>query len=286
MTDHPNGPEQRSESDRRLPYLPLYIDDYLAGTRELSYEEKGFYIELICMVWARKGGLPNSIDDLARRLRHDRRVVRRLLDALIEEGKLEIVGDEIINQRLMRLIGPRRRQINSGRVRGRVRAKSQESRAKVELKFGQDRAEVGSKSAQIGNPPPIKSETCAAPPYSTSTSTKKETPFPPFEERPPDGRRVEFSNGKLTLFNGLRSEWLEKFDGDAERLELGLTQAAAYVQPNSPRPLEAQVSAQLARQVSAKRDSDRRYADAAARNNAGAPGQRQRSDVRRQLDAI
>ncbi len=70
---------------------------------------------------------------------------------------------------------------------------------------------------------------------------------------------VSFTNGKLTLLNGCLSEWLAKFDGDEQRLDLALIQIAPYLQPNSNRPLHAQVAAQLARIVAEKRDRDNRY---------------------------
>lgn len=79
----------------------------------------------------------------------------------------------------------------------------------------------------------------------------------------PTHERVQFVNGRLTLFNGLKAFWLEKFDGDADRLDLALIQAAGFIQPHSTRPLEAQVSSQLARSAADKRDRDKRYAAAA-----------------------
>ena len=70
-------------------------------------------------------------------------------------------------------------------------------------------------------------------------------------------------NGKIKLHNGTRKIWLERFENDEARLGLALEQAAGYVQPNSGRPLEAQVSSQLAKQLADKTDRDKRYAAAA-----------------------
>ena len=50
---------------RRAPAFPLYADDFLAGTADMSAEEVGGYIRLLCHQWA-KGGLPNDPDRLAR----------------------------------------------------------------------------------------------------------------------------------------------------------------------------------------------------------------------------
>lgn len=84
------------------------------------------------------------------------------------------------------------------------------------------------------------------------------SPLPPENEK-----RIEWQNGRLVLFNGCRQFWLERFDGDARRLDLALAQAAGYIQPNDRlRPLEAQVGAQLARIAGDRHDKDRRYASA------------------------
>jgi len=78
------------------------------------------------------------------------------------------------------------------------------------------------------------------------------------------GARVSFDGLTVQLHGDLRATWLAKFDDDAERLELALIAAVPYLQPNSNRPLEAQVSAQLARSVADKRDRDKRAAARAA----------------------
>jgi hypothetical protein len=75
---------------------------------------------------------------------------------------------------------------------------------------------------------------------------------------------VLFEDGRITLVNGMRVTWLERFGGDAERLGLALEQAAGYIEPNSPRPLETQISSQLARIAGQRHDSDKRYSAAAA----------------------
>jgi hypothetical protein len=75
---------------------------------------------------------------------------------------------------------------------------------------------------------------------------------------------VLFEDGKITLVNGMRVTWLERFGGDEARLALALDQAAAYVQPYGTHSLETQVGSQLARIAGQKHDGDKRYAAAAA----------------------
>lgn len=50
---------------RRAPAFLLYVDDFLGGTSEMSAEEVGGYIRLLCHQWA-KGGLPNDPERLGR----------------------------------------------------------------------------------------------------------------------------------------------------------------------------------------------------------------------------
>jgi hypothetical protein len=83
-----------------------------------------------------------------------------------------------------------------------------------------------------------------------------------------EGEGAAFDGQKIELGGRLREFWLAKFDGDAERLELALIAAVPYVQPNSRQPIEAQVSAQLARSAADKRDRDKR---ATARASSGPP---------------
>lgn len=90
----------------------------------------------------------------------------------------------------------------------------------------------------------------------------------------------------MKLLNGLRAFWVEQFEGDAERLDLALIQVAGFVQPNSSRPLESQVSAQLARIVADKRDRDARYQRAASGKAAGPQKSRAPSKILAALEEI
>lgn len=85
---------------------------------------------------------------------------------------------------------------------------------------------------------------------------------------------VRFDGGKITLVNGTRTEWLAKFGNDAESLDLALLEIVERIQPNSNRPISAQVNAGLARIVRERRDRDRRYADAASRNSKSAASEK------------
>lgn len=85
--------------------------------------------------------------------------------------------------------------------------------------------------------------------------------------------RAWFEKGRLVLADDLRAFWLERFGGDADRLDLALTQAEGWIQPNNrSRSLETQLSSQLARIAADKRDRDARYAAAAQAKTARPSG--------------
>lgn len=97
----------------------------------------------------------------------------------------------------------------------------------------------------------------------------------------------EFADGKLRLVNGTRSRWLIEFGDDATRLDLAIDEAAAQVQPNSPKPIEVQVTAALARIASRRRDQAANYERAVAANKAAGSSGKVSSDraaIRRRLE--
>jgi uncharacterized protein YdaU (DUF1376 family) len=50
---------------RKAPAFQFYADDFLAGTSDMSAEEVGGYIRLLCHQWT-KGGIPNDEERVAR----------------------------------------------------------------------------------------------------------------------------------------------------------------------------------------------------------------------------
>jgi uncharacterized protein YdaU (DUF1376 family) len=53
------------EQKRKAPAFQFYADDFLAGTSDMSAEEVGGYIRLLCHQWT-KGGIPNDPDRAGR----------------------------------------------------------------------------------------------------------------------------------------------------------------------------------------------------------------------------
>lgn len=233
-----------------LPWYKKYPTDWRTGTWHLSYELRGFYSECLDAMWEMQGQLPKDVAKLAILLAGNPRSIRKLIPQLIAAGKLIETASGYYNPRMMADI------------------------------LGVDTCPIDGEFAPISKPiePELKpspisiasefTPNATEKPMITTREVRNQTPEPEKRESArdiDDGKRVEFVNGWLTLFGSARSFWLEQFEGDVARLELALTAAAPYVQPNGNRSLEVQVNAQLARQLADKRDRDKRYQSAAAK---------------------
>lgn len=73
-------------------YFNLYIDDFLGGVADLSAEERGVYITLICLMYDRDDGTMYDDDQRwAHRCNVSTRKYRLIKNKLLSEGKLIIV---------------------------------------------------------------------------------------------------------------------------------------------------------------------------------------------------
>lgn len=151
---HDNGGGSKAE---RTPFLKLYTADWAEGTVGMTFEQEGFYLRLLMLMWARKSMLPNDLDELAKYLRSDRRVIRRLLADLEALGKIVITETEIINQRMKAEIGTREKQVKSATSRANFRRTSATSPAKVWEKSGetQNAKQANSETYSATHDPPI-----------------------------------------------------------------------------------------------------------------------------------
>lgn len=94
----------------------------------------------------------------------------------------------------------------------------------------------------------------------------------PFFPQDPYAQVWRDEKGRLAMSAEYRSDWLARFGGDDARLDLAITQAEGYLQPNNrTKSLDVQLASQLARIVAEKRDRDSRYAAASASKPAIQP---------------
>ena len=99
-----------------------------------------------------------------------------------------------------------------------------------------------------------------------------------------DNHGVTFVEGRLTLVNGTRAFWLERFGGDAIALDLALIEAAGSLQRGSNAGLKVQVERKLANIARDTRDRDKRYERATGKGKAPSGAQAAKSPMRALLE--
>jgi uncharacterized protein YdaU (DUF1376 family) len=97
VSDGELAAEGWSVTNRREPFLPLFVGDFLGSTGEWSGEEQSLYLLLLAHQWA-VGSLPVEADKLARLCRWDRRAFLKCWDTV--KAKFTERDGRLFNQRL------------------------------------------------------------------------------------------------------------------------------------------------------------------------------------------
>lgn len=79
-------------------WIPLYVDDWLAGTADLTLEQEAAYLRVCLLIYSRGGPIPDNERWLAGACRVSTRRWRALRQALVDAGKITI-EDGLIRQR-------------------------------------------------------------------------------------------------------------------------------------------------------------------------------------------
>ncbi len=174
-----------------LPRLDFYPRDWFLGTRNLSREQRGIYIDLLAAMYARGGPLPYRPEELRALLGEKSvRVVIRVVNELIEKEKIQVVDGDLVNDRALREIeafrqrlelsarggNASKRRLNSRR--GEKRQHQDKPKAKRCLNSAKDSSELaeGFQSVQRirGDQPPAPSSP-PSPTLERAVSKEKET---------------------------------------------------------------------------------------------------------------
>ena len=303
VSGHNGGPPIVESDAIRMHFTKFNFQDFMSGVRGMKADEIGIYTLLIAAQYVRMSRLPDDDSWIALHIGVDIRIWKRIKKKLIGLGKIFCDGKSIWNSRTEREITT----FCAGQKARRDTATEREAKKRLSAEIDEiDDDKDGpypaakpqlSRSYRVANDDLSEKpnenneiETGLGPTRARSRSNIEEIERE--EERikqkndlaereknkaemaaalAPDLDRQDVSrddaSGELKLHNGVRSFWLEQFDQDERELTLGLKQAANYVQPNSYKPLQAQVEAQLAKQVRDRMDQDKRYAKAAKVNS-------------------
>ncbi len=94
----PKGPKQR------FPYFKFYPRDWLESTRGLTLEQRGAYIDLICILMEMEGHLVDDDKWIAHHMHVNARKWRSMKQGLVEHQKIAIQDGQIVNDRCLKEI--------------------------------------------------------------------------------------------------------------------------------------------------------------------------------------
>lgn len=113
-------------------------DAALAGMAMLTLEECGAYNLVLDLIYSREGNLPDDERTIARWIRCDVRVWRRIRSRLIELGKLYTHGGKLRNARSDKEMFAAQHLISSRANRSlEVKKKSNKNKAKIHYTYNQ-----------------------------------------------------------------------------------------------------------------------------------------------------
>ena len=90
--------DETDDTPPRLPFMPVFIGDFLASTATWTGEEQALYVLLLMMQWT-GGPLPRSVENLARIVRYSPKRFITLWKARVE-AKFDVTETGLVNRRL------------------------------------------------------------------------------------------------------------------------------------------------------------------------------------------
>jgi uncharacterized protein YdaU (DUF1376 family) len=171
----------------RNPYFPFYPADYVEATRKMSLEERGAYMDIICLQMMSMGRVEDNERLMAASLVISTRKWRAVRGKLIDAGKISIRDGLIIQERCLReldeLLSKRKNLSEAAAAREQFKRGSEPVHAPLgsELDANQPRTDLENQE----KPNEINDDNTTVVPLrarvldSDSDSEKKETPYSP-----------------------------------------------------------------------------------------------------------
>jgi len=110
------------------PFIKFYPSDFLAGTSGLSPAERGVYITLLCLMYEASGPIERDDNRLSRRCGAPKAAFKRIMSALIEEGKIIETDGLLTNKRAESSILDRKNRTQSATHAAKQRWGEQEGK--------------------------------------------------------------------------------------------------------------------------------------------------------------
>ena len=180
---------KEDKKTRKAPAFQFYADDFLAGTLEMSQEEVGQFIRLLCHQWNR-GSIPVETEKQQRLTGGCVSVDVLAKFRLCEDGLLR-------NQRLEAVRSERDRFLQQQSEKGRKSAESRKLASTAVQPDTQPESNSGSTVVEIGLQPEVNS------PSPSPTPNNKEESIAPKSQRsrfiPPTVEEVEIQCAQIGL---------------------------------------------------------------------------------------
>lgn len=139
------------------PWIKFYPSDWLAGTSGLTAAERGVYITIVAMIYEKGGPVTLDYTRLGRRCGVPAGTFRRILAALLDEGKLIETDEGLTNDRAQRELD-RRKNEKVGRQTGARKTNTKRAQKTKEKQGKCERSPLRSDGA-IPEPEPDTEET-------------------------------------------------------------------------------------------------------------------------------
>ena len=190
----------KDKKTRKAPAFQFYADDFLAGTLEMSQEEVGQYIRLLCHQWNR-GSIPVETEKQQRLTGGCVSVDVLVKFRLCEDGLLR-------NERLETVRSEKDRYLQQQSQKGRKSAELRKLASTVVQPDTQPESNSGSTTVEIRLQPKVNSPS----PSPTPTPNNKE------ESIAPKSQRSHFTTPTV-----------EEVQAECVRIELSLLEAPKFV---------------------------------------------------------
>ncbi len=149
----------------RLFRIDFYPQDWLIDTARLTPEERGIYIQIVMMIYANRGPIPNDEKHLANLCGCSTRLVRSIVNALAGKGFVQLSDGKIGQKRAENELNLKRTHLERSSNGGRTSAEN-----KRESKKNSNLDDTGQQNP-VGSPSP--SPTPTAKDISPSVSPSK-----------------------------------------------------------------------------------------------------------------
>jgi uncharacterized protein YdaU (DUF1376 family) len=112
----------------KLPYLPLYVADYLLDTQPLSTNARGIWMDVLCLMWrdGQRGVMTKTIDDWCRTLRCSEADFLTAIVEFLHNLTCKVLKDDI--KRIVRLTNRRMARESKDRKLNRLYVKRHRSK--------------------------------------------------------------------------------------------------------------------------------------------------------------